>query len=154
MRCVTAALAVILLLSSTLEAQQGGRWSLGIHGGGDVTDQHTLKLLGAHLGVGIAPGTRIQVAVTSVIEEPGTLLFAGASAQWTPAPWPVRPYIGGGIGVGYQEVGPFSETDFGWLAQAGLRIPFRSVTPFAEIRLFGFTGTTTQILVGFESRAY
>jgi hypothetical protein len=154
MRGVAAAMAVILCLSTPLEGQQGGRWSLGIHGGGDVTDQHTLKLLGAQLGVGIAPGTRIQVAVTSVIEEPGTLLFAGASAQWTPAPWPVRPYVGGGAGMAYQEVGPFSETEFGWLAQAGLRIPFRSITPFAEIRMFGFGGTTTQILVGFESRAY
>lgn len=154
MRGTVVALTMALVVSSSLAAQQGGRWSIGLHGGGDVTDQHTLKLLGAHLAVGVAPGTRLQFAVTSVIEEPGTLLFTGISAQWSPAPWPVRPYLGGGGGMAYQEVGPFSETDFGWLAQGGFRVPFRTITPFAELRVFGFDNISTQILIGFENRPY
>jgi hypothetical protein len=56
--------------------------------------------------------------------------------------------------MSYQEVGPFSETDFGWLAQGGLRLVLRSITPFAEFRLMGLSGTRSQVLVGFESRAY
>lgn len=155
MRSLVVALALGLVLGGTGEAQGGpGRWSLGIHGGADLTDGHTLKLLGAHLAVGIARGTRIQVGVTSVIEEPGTTIFALAGGQWSPAPWTIRPFLGGGIGMGYQEVGPFTETDFGWLAQGGFRIALRNLTPFAELRMMGFTGTTTQVLVGFESRAY
>ena len=133
---------------------QGGRWSLGLHGGADVTDDHTLKLLGAQLGYGIARGTRIQVGVTSVIEEPGIMIFAQAGAQWTPAPWAIRPFVGGGLAMVYQEVGPFSDTEFGWLAQGGFRLVFRNISPIAEIRLMGISGTRTQILIGFETRAY
>ena len=155
MRFMVVALASTLLLNGTLVAQGSpGRWSIGLHGGADVTDEHTLKLLGAQLAYGITRGTRIQVGVTSVIEEPGTMIFALAGGQWTPAAWTIRPFVGGGVGMGYQEVGPFTETNFGWLAQGGLRIALRSLTPFAEFRLIGFTGTTSQILVGFESRAY
>ena len=149
-----ATLAIAITVIATPVQAQGARWSLGLHGGADVTDDHTLKLLGAQLGYGIARGTRIQVGVTSVIEEPGTMIFALAGGQWTPAPWTLRPFIGGGLGMVYQEVGPFSETDFGWLAQGGFRLVFRNITPFAEFRLLGFTGTASQILVGFESRAY
>lgn len=155
MRSFVVALALVFTLAGSGEAQgSAGRWSLGIHGGADLTDDHTLKLLGAHLGFGIARGTRIQVGVTSVIEEPGTTIFALAGAQWSPAPWTIRPFLGGGIGMGYQEVGPFTQSDFGWLAQGGFRISIRNITPFAELRMMGFTGTTTQLLVGFESRAY
>lgn len=155
MRFLSVTIASILLLSGTLEAQRSpGRWSLGLHGGADVTDDHTLKLLGAQLAYGLASGARIQVGVTSVIEEPGTTIFIMAGGQWSPAPWTFRPFVGGGIGMGYQEVGPFTDTDFGWLAQGGFRIALRGFTPFAEFRLLGFTGTTSQILVGFESRAY
>jgi hypothetical protein len=155
MRFLTITVASILLVSGTVEAQRSpGRWSLGLHGGADVTDDHTLKLLGAQLAYGIARGARIQVGVTSVIEEPGTTIFAVAGGQWSPVPWIFRPFVGGGIGMGYQEVGPFTDTEFGWLAQGGFRIALRSLTPFAEFRLLGFTGTTSQILVGFESRAY
>jgi hypothetical protein len=153
LRIFTAAIAATLATAGTLQAQGGG-WSLGLHGGADVTDDHTLKLLGAQLGYGIARGTRIQVAVTTVIEEPGTMFFALAGAQWTPAPWTIRPFIGAGLAMAYQEVGPFNETDFGWLAQGGIRLVFRSFTPFAEFRLIGFGGTASQILAGFESRAY
>jgi hypothetical protein len=154
MRFFLIALASTIFLAHPLEAQRSaGRWTLGLHGGADVTDDHTLKLLGAHLAVGVARGVRAQVAVTSVIEEPGTLIFVTAGGQWSPA-WTLRPFLGGGVGMGYQEVGPFNETDFGWMAQGGLRLALRNLTPFAELRVFGFTGTTTQILVGFESRAY
>ena len=154
LRFAALAVAAILMGTESVQAQGGGRWSLGLHGGADVTDDHTLKLLGAQLGYGVARGTRIQIAVTSVIEEPGTLVFALAGAQWTPAPWTLRPFLGGGLALAYQEVGPFNETDFGWLAQGGFRLVFRNLTPFAEFRLIGFNGTTSQILVGFESRAY
>jgi hypothetical protein len=155
MRFLPVVIASMVLLTGRLEAQRSAaRWSLGIHGGADITDEHTLKLLGAQLAYGIARGARIQVGVTSVIEEPGTTIFAMAGGQWSPAAWTFRPFVGGGIGMGYQEVGPFTETDFGWLAQGGFRIALRSFTPFAEFRLLGFTGTTSQILVGFESRAY
>jgi hypothetical protein len=148
-----ATLASVLLSGSAVAQGSAGRWTLGLHGGADLTDDHTLKLLGAHLAVGVARGVRAQVAVTSVIEEPGTLIFATAGAQWSPA-WTVRPFVGGGIAMGYQEVGPFSETEFGWMAQGGIRFALRNLTPFAEVRLMGFTGTATQLLVGFESRAY
>jgi hypothetical protein len=149
------AIAASMAATATRSLQaQGARWSLGLHGGADVTDDHTLKLLGAQLGYGIARGTRIQVAVTTVIEEPGTMFFALAGGQWTPARWTIRPFIGGGLAMAYQEVGPFNETDFGWLAQGGFRLVFRNLTPFAEFRLIGFNGTASQILVGFESRAY
>ena len=145
----------ILLTWGNLEAQGSrGRWSLGLHGGADVSDEHTLKLLGAQLAYGIARGPRIQVGVTSVIEEPGTTVFVLAGGQWSPATWVLRPFVGGGLGVGYTEVGPFTDTDFGWLAQGGFRIALRNLTPFAEFRLIGLTGTASQILVGFESRAY
>ena len=154
MRSFAVMLASALLVTGPLEAQSPSRWTLGLHGGADVTDEHTLKLLGAHLAYGVARGTRIQVGITSVIEEPGTTIFALAGGQWSPGSWVLRPFVGGGMGMGYQEVGPFSETDFGWLAQGGFRIALRSITPFVEIRLIGFTGTTTQILAGFESRAY
>lgn len=155
MRFLVVALAATLLLATTVEAQGSpGRWALGLHGGGDVTDDHTLKLLGAHVALGIARGTRIQVGVTTVIEEPGTRVFALAGGQWSPLAWTIRPFVGGGIAMGYQEVGPFTDTDFGWLAQGGFRIALRNLTPFVEVRLMGFTGTTTQILVGFESRVY
>jgi hypothetical protein len=153
LRILAVALAATLATAGSLQAQ-GFRWSLGLHGGADVTDDHTLKLLGAQLGYGIARGTRIQVAVTTVIEESGTMVFALAGGQWTPMPWTLRPFIGGGVAMAYQEVGPFSETDFGWLAQGGVRLVFRSFTPFAEFRLIGFDGTASQILLGFESRAY
>lgn len=155
MRLRFAALAIAASLMGTGSVQaQGGRWSIGLHGGVDLTDDHTLKLLGAQLGYGVARGTRIQVAVTSVIEEPGTIVFALAGGQWTPAPWTIRPFLGGGLAMTYQEVGPFNETDFGWLAQGGVRIVFRNFTPFAEFRLMGFSGTRSQVLIGFESRAY
>lgn len=153
LRGVASVTVLSLLLAGSLQAQ-GARWSLGLHGGADVTDDHTLKLLGAQLGYGVARGTRIQVGVTSVIEEPGTMIFALAGGQWTPVPWTLRPFVGGGLAMSYQEVGPFSETDFGWLAQGGLRLVLRSITPFAEFRLMGLSGTRSQVLVGFESRAY
>ena len=154
-RILGLAFLAITVPGSNLEAQSSaGRWSLGLHGGADVTDQHTLKLLGAQLAYGITRGTRIQVGVTSVIEEPGTTMFALLGGQWTPVPWVFRPFVGGGIGLGYQEVGPFSNTEFGWLAQGGFRVALRRITPFAELRLIGLNGTTSQILVGFESRAY
>jgi hypothetical protein len=154
MRLLLLATAVSLLAAGNLAAQRSaGHWTLGLHGGADVTDDHTLKLLGAQVGYGISRTARIQVGVTSVIEEPGTTIFATAGGQLAPA-WTVRPWIGAGLGMGYQEVGPFTDTEFGWLAQGGVRIALRSLTPFAEVRLFGFTGTTTQILVGIESRAY
>lgn len=148
------ALAFLVGPPDPLQAQGGGRWTLGIHGGADLTDENTLKLLGAHVGYGITRSTRLQVGVTTVIEGPGTNVFATAGGQWSPAPWVFRPFVGGGIAMGYQEVGPFTDTEFGWLAQAGFRLAFRRVTPFAEFRLMGFTGTTSQLLVGFESRAY
>jgi hypothetical protein len=155
MRFFFVAVASTLMLTGRLEAQgSAGRWSLGLHGGADVTDDRTLKLLGAQLAFGVARGTRLQVAVTSVIEEPGTTIFALAGGQWSPAAWSLRPFVGGGIAMGYREVGPFTETDFGWLAQGGFRIVLRNLTPFAEVRLMGFSGTATQILIGFESRAY
>ena len=155
MRLRFAALAIAATLMGTGVAHaQGGRWSLGLHGGADVTDDHTLKLLGAQLGYGVARGTRVQVAVTSVIEEAGTMVFALAGGQWTPVPWTIRPFVGGGLAMAYQEVGPFTETEFGWLAQGGFRIVFRNFTPFAEFRLIGFGGTRSQVLIGFESRAY
>jgi hypothetical protein len=132
MRLRFAALAIAAILTGAGSVQaQSGRWSLGLHGGADVSDDHTLKLLGAQLGYGVARGTRLQVAVTSVIEEAGTQVFALAGGQWTPAPWTIRPFVGGGLAMAYQEVGPFTETDFGWLAQGGFRIVFRNFTPFA-----------------------
>ena len=154
-RFLALAMACTSLVAGNLQAQRSAaRWSLGLHGGADLTDSHTLKLLGAQIGYGIARVARIQVGVTSVIEEPGTTIFALAGGQWSPATWTFRPFVGGGLGMGYQEVGPFTETDFGWLAQGGFRIAMRSMTPFAEFRLIGLTGTTSQVVVGVESRVY
>ncbi len=152
--CFLLVLLSLLAISSSQAQHAAGRWTLGLHGGADVSDDQTQKLLGAHLGVSIAPGTRTQLAVTTVIEEPGTTVFALLGAQWSPAPWRVQPYLGGGAGMSYREVGPFTQTDFGWMAQGGFRIPLRGITPFAEFRLIGITGTVSQILVGFENRSY
>lgn len=154
-RFLLLAIAGISLLAGRLEAQRSAaRWSIGLHGGADLTDEHTLKLLGAQIGYGVARGVRIQLGVTSVIEEPGTTIFALAGGQWSPADWIFRPFVGGGLGMGYREVGFFTETDFGWLAQGGFRVALRSMTPFVELRLIGLTGTTSQLLVGIESRVY
>jgi hypothetical protein len=147
--------ALTLGLGQAAHAQRDpGRWSLGIHGGADVTDNHTLKLLGAQIGYGVSRSIRVQFAVTSVIEEPGNQIFFGTGAQWTLPRGRLRPFLGGGLGVQYAEVGPFSNTDWGLLGQGGFKVVFRNLTPYAELRILGFTGTTTQILVGFESRAY
>jgi hypothetical protein len=154
MRLLFLLMLVTLGALNTLSAQGLNRWSLGLHGGADVSDDHTLKLLGAHLGYGIATGTRIQLAVTSVIEEPGTTVFGGLTAQWSPTRWTLRPFVGGGLGMGYSEAGPFSDTELGGMVQGGFRFFLRNLTPFAELRLFSFDGTRTQILIGFESRAY
>jgi len=152
LRHLVILLTLLGFTAGTLEAQRSmARWSLGIHGGADLSDEHTLKLLGAQLGYGIPGGIRILAAFSSVIEEPGTQMFATLGPQWTPVRAVITPYVGGGVALGYLEVGPFSETDWGWLVQGGIRVPLRGFVPFAEARLMGFTGTTTQILIGFES---
>jgi hypothetical protein len=154
-RVLVLAVTGMALLAGPLHAQRSAaRWSIGIHGGADLTDEHTLKLLGAQIGYGIVRNARLQVSVTSVIEEPGTTIFALAGGQFSPSRLVFRPFAGGGLGMGYREVGPFTQTDFGWLAQAGFRLALRGVTPFAEFRLIGLTGTTSQVLVGLESRVY
>ena len=154
-RIALATLLTAVVFSGVLQAQRSsGRWTFGIHGGADVSDHETLKLLGGQFAFSLPRGFRIQVAASTVIEEAGTQVFGGASLQWTPGRGALQPYLGGGLALLYAEVGPFSDTDFGLLAQAGIRVRFRNVTPFAEVRLMRFTATATQILAGFEVRVY
>lgn len=124
--------------------------SLGVHIGADVSDQHTLKLVGGQLAFNFPHGLRAQALITSVIEEPGTFLIMGAELQWHLPRGPVRPFVGGGVALTYQDVGLFANTDTGWLAEGGLEVPLRNLTPFAELRLIGTSAVATQILAGFK----
>ncbi|MEO8198969.1 MAG: hypothetical protein ABI679_00475 [Gemmatimonadota bacterium] len=139
------------IAAHSLHAQRPERQaSLGIHFGADVTDQHTLKLVGGQLAFNFPYGLRAQAAVTSVIEEPGTFLLMAATLQWHLSRGVVRPFIGGGVSLTYQDVGAFGHTDTRVLGEGGLEVPLRNLTPFAQVRLINMNGTTTQILGGFK----
>lgn len=134
-----------------LEAQRPEtQASLGIHLGADVSDHHPLKLLGGQLAFNFAHGIRLQAIVTTVLEEPGTFVTMGVALHWHLPRGRVRPFLGGGAVLTYQDVGVLGQTDAGWLAQGGFEVPLRNLTPFAELRLIGRTSVATQILAGFK----
>jgi hypothetical protein len=149
---VLALVTATTLSASRLEAQyersRGG--SIGFHVGADVSDQHTIKLVGGQFAINLASGIRVQLALSSVIEEPGTFLFAGTGLQWYLPRGRFRPFVGGGLGFEYGEVGPFSDTNWGWLAHGGFEVPTANVTPFVELRLLGFSSVATQVLGGLK----
>jgi hypothetical protein len=145
-------LAAATMGSHQLEAQssrsRGG--SIGFHVGADVSDHHALKLVGGQFDINLGYAFRVQFALSSVVEEPGNLLFAGGGVQWYLAQSRLRPFVGAGVSFEYVEVGPFAHTDWGWLAHGGLEFRTGNVTPFVELRLLGFTSVATQILGGLK----
>ncbi len=130
------------------DRQKGG--TLGIHIGGDVSDQHTIKMAGGQFGINFARSLRVQFALSTILDEPGTSLFAGGALQWHLQHGAVRPFVGAGASMEYVGVELFSDTQWGWLAEGGIEVPTRNVIPFVELRLLGLNSVATQILVGFN----
>ena len=151
-RAFSVTLALTAALSTILPAQRSSGISLGIHGGLDVSDENKTAILGAQLAFHLPRGLRIQLAGTSVVEGVTNLWYASSSLEWTLPQGTVRPFAGAGLALEYGEIGSVSDTEVGWLALGGFKIPIRRVMPFVEIRLLGVSGTLTQLLIGFESR--